>query len=153
MDRGKYGILVNYKGPDGSAILPARMLGGGNTDIVPRCDGIISALEFAFGNHCGLIEAVSAIVIGDAPATQNGSELTVVSPGLVSISLADGDDAHYLRAVIIAAVLAGTVGKYWVAAVSGDGKTLTLTDPATMPPPFNHNWSNQQQDYPQRLSE
>ena len=143
--------MVNYKGSDGSGVLPARMLGGGNTDIVPRCDGLISALEFAFNNHCGILEGVNSIIIGDAPATQNGSELTVVSPGVVSISLADGDDSHYLRAVIVAAVLAGTVGKYWVAAVSGDGKALTFTDPATMPPPFNHDWANQQVDYIQRF--
>ena len=112
---------------------------------------IIPGLSRSYNNHSGIIEVTDAVVIGDEPATQHGSELTVVSEGVVSITLANGDDAHSLRSVIVAARDADLIRDHWVVSIPGiDGRALTFTDPATMPPPFNLDFARMQVDYLQR---
>ena len=158
-DKGLYGVSITYGGlNDTLSILmpggvdPILAVSVGPNDFVPRVDAAIAALEYAWNNHCGLVEAQQAIVISDEPATQNGSDLTVVRPGVVSISMAAGDDAHHLRAVIVEAVLNGTVGKNWVVTVATDGLSMTIADPAVLPPPWNLAYAQMQVDYLQRLS-
>jgi hypothetical protein len=118
--------------------------------MVPRVAGLITALEYAHNNPCGLIETTTAIVIGDEPATQNGTGIVVTENGTVTLTIADGDSAAFFRSVIINARDSGVIKDNWVVSIVG-GVTLSFKDPATLPLPYDLAFSQDQIDYPQRL--
>ena len=81
IDERKGGLMtITVHGPD-QGKFGIRIKCDGIYDYVPRVDGLISALEFAYSNHSGIVETVNAVVIGDEPATQNGSEVVPTETG------------------------------------------------------------------------
>jgi hypothetical protein len=105
-----------------------------------------------FGVRVGisLIETTTAIVIGDEPATRNGTGIVVTENGTVTLTIADGDSAAFFRSVIINARDSGVIKDNWVVSIVG-GVTLSFKDPATLPLPYDLAFSQDQIDYPQRL--
>jgi hypothetical protein len=121
-------------------------------EMVPRVADLISAMEYFHLNNCGLIEVIDSVVVGDEPSIQNGAtEFIVGENGIVTLAIAEGDNADFLRGVLIAARSAGTIHNHWVVSVLG-GVTLTFQDPALMPAPRDLPFSQDQIDYPQRLT-
>ena len=131
-------------------------------ELVPRVVGLITATEYFYTNHCGLIEVNESIVVGDEPATQNGATEVISTENGATLAIAEGDNADFFRSVIVAARTAGVIRDNWIVSISRsvsdtgviqqNGMTLRFTKPETMPPPFDLAFAQDQLDYPQRLS-
>jgi hypothetical protein len=120
-------------------------------EMCPRVADLISATEYFHRNNCGLIEVTEGITVSDKPATQNGAaEMVVQEDGTVTLTIADGDNAAFFRSVLITARDRGVIHNNWILSVQG-GVTLSCKDPATMPPPYDLAFAQDQVDYNQRL--
>ena len=133
---GKYGIRLRYEGWK-------------INDTVPRVNSLIGALEYFHKNGCGLLEVNESIVVSDQPATQHGATVVPTDNG-ATLAIVEGDNASVFRDTIIAARDSGVIKDNWIV-LNPSGVLLTFTDPTTLPPPREINFSRQQVDYEQRL--
>ena len=114
---GKYGIRCKFAGV-------------GVDDTYPRVAGLISALEYFHNNPNGLIETTNAVVVGSEESTQNGASEVIPTENGATLALAEGDNAHFLRSVIIGARDAGVLRNSWIVSISQDGLLMSFTDPS-----------------------
>jgi hypothetical protein len=110
-------------------------------------------MEYFYYNHCGIVETSSAVVVGNKPAIQNpATEMIVNENGSVTYPIREGDNAHLVRAAIIDNRDRGIIHNHWIITIPGDGLTITFTDPATMPPPYDKGWAEMHTDWNGRLT-